>query len=99
MTSRADQLFLELCLVRLRYSEEEIERVANLGSVVEEAGIRNLITALREIRAVIADSAPTKIKAKQGRAGAFRKKVIAKNPRDKSDTEPFLNLARSLMKK
>jgi hypothetical protein len=103
MTSKADQLFLELCLLRLRYLDEEIEQVARLKSMQNEAVIRDLVMALREIRLIISDEGPSKRMTKKSRAGTFREKPFVSNHRTKSDTksdsEPFLNLAKSLMKK
>src|SRR6266511_308954 len=50
MTSKAEQLFLELCLLRLRYSEAEIERVGHIREVMNDPDLRILLTALRELQ-------------------------------------------------
>jgi hypothetical protein len=99
MTSRTDQLFLELCLLSLRYSEEEIEQVALLRKQADEVGIRRLVTALHEIRDIISGDGSAKSMTKKRSAETVRKKNTTNGPRDKPDSEPFLNLARTLMRK
>lgn len=49
MTSKAEQLFLELCLLRLRYTEEDIWQVAQVREVQENPTLRSLMGALREL--------------------------------------------------
>lgn len=99
MTSKADQLFLELYLLRLRYSEEDIEQVANLRSMQDQTVVRNIVAALREMRVVAADRVSSKRLTKKPKSGPPRHKTFTGNSRTSSDTEPFLNLAKSLMKR
>lgn len=50
MTQKADQLLLELCLLRVRYSSAEIEKVGKLHFVRSDPELRALTLALRELR-------------------------------------------------
>jgi hypothetical protein len=56
MTSKTEQLFLELCLLRLRYTQVEIERVAQVREVLKDPALRNIVAALRELEAPRASS-------------------------------------------
>jgi hypothetical protein len=49
MSTRAEQLFLELCLLRLRYTQAEIERVSRVREVLTDPVLRNIVLALREL--------------------------------------------------
>jgi hypothetical protein len=101
MNSRADQLFLELCLLGLRYTREEIEQVANVRRDPDKTNILALLAILRDLRAIVADKPlmTPKTASRKKSEGTFRKKAAAANRDDKSDTEPFVNLANTLMRK
>jgi hypothetical protein len=49
MTSNARQLFLELCLLRLRYSEADIEQLSYARAATDDPQILKMLIALREI--------------------------------------------------
>ena len=49
MTSKTEQLFLELCLLRLRYTLSEIERVAQIRELLKDPALRTIVAALREL--------------------------------------------------
>jgi hypothetical protein len=60
-----------------------------------------LLAVLRDLREIVSHKplmAP-KIASRKKGEGAFRKKAAAAKRDDKSDTEPFVNLANSLMRK
>jgi hypothetical protein len=103
MTSKADELLVELFLLRLRYSNGDIRRVANTRGLVDEPILKDLIDMLGNLRSAL----PVK-KVSRGRSAAVRKKK-ASAPSDKkldfggssqkADTEPFVSLAKTLMRK
>lgn len=100
MNSRADQLFLELCLLGLRYTHEEIEQVANVRIGPDRINAAALLAVLRDLRPMVAHKSLTTPKiVSRKKGGTFRKKVTATNRDDKSDTAPFVDLANTLMRK
>lgn len=101
MNSKPEQLFLELCVLALRYTGEDIELLSNVRLGSDRNNVASLLAALREIRAAVADkpSLPSKMATRKKAAGAFRKKAGTASRDDKSNTEPFVNLANSLMRK
>ena len=100
MNSRADQLFLELCLLGLRYTHEEIEMVANMRMGPDRTNVIALLAALGDLRAMVAHKPPMTPKiASRKKGGTFPTKVTAANRDDKSDTAPFVDLANTLMRK
>ena len=50
MTSKVEQLFLELCLLRLRYSQTELQQVANMREVMDDPDLRTIVAALRYLQ-------------------------------------------------
>jgi hypothetical protein len=49
MTSKVGQLFLELCLLRLRYSQSELQQVANMREVMNDPDLRAIMVSLRNL--------------------------------------------------
>ncbi|MGD0563288.1 MAG: hypothetical protein ABSA66_09370 [Roseiarcus sp.] len=51
MTPKAEQLFLELCVLSRRYSAADIESIANISEFMNEPSVQNILRALRDIQA------------------------------------------------
>lgn len=62
MTSKVEQLFLELCLLRSRYSAGEIEKVSSLKVMKNDPSFRMLIAAMNEL-SLLLPGAPQKKRA------------------------------------
>jgi hypothetical protein len=58
MTAKAQQLFLELCLLRLRYSEAEAQEVSRLSEAEDDPFLRSVTNALRKMRPEVLAKTP-----------------------------------------
>ncbi|MGA7674650.1 MAG: hypothetical protein WCA78_06335 [Rhizomicrobium sp.] len=65
MTSKVEQLFLELCLLRLRYSQTELQQVANMREVMDDPDLRTIVAALRYLQMGEAASKRTSVASKK----------------------------------
>jgi hypothetical protein len=75
MTSKAEQLFLEICLLRIRYSAADIQRVASTREVMNDPELQNLITAVKNLQ--LAPQVPKKGRDKPKRVGPARRTSAA----------------------
>jgi hypothetical protein len=72
MTPNVRQLFLELCLLRLRYSEADIEQLSYVKGVTDDPQIQKILFALREIQGVRSSTKLSDKKAKRSKASPRR---------------------------
>jgi hypothetical protein len=68
MTSKARQLFLELYLLRLRYTDAEIELVSNVSEVMNDRDLNNILLALQKLQV----SAPSEMRRNKPVKGSSR---------------------------
>lgn len=69
MTPKARQLFLELCLLRLRYSDDEIEQLQNADALADDFQLRSLLLALQNVEAHLPPAKRRESSARRGRSG------------------------------